>query len=88
MFQHDTLHQPVLGHVGEARSDRVLHRGDTPLHPLDDDPPRVGRADTEQRQRQLGPSRADQPGDAQNLAFVEVKGNASEVVAFGEVTHL
>ena len=37
--------------------------------------------DAEQRQREFGPPRAEQPGYPQNLAFIEIERNVGEVVS-------
>ena len=58
----------VLGNVGDPQRDGVRRRVDRHRPAAEPDLARVGRRQAEEDPRQLGPARADQPGQAEDLA--------------------
>ena len=63
----------VLGHVGDPHRDGLRRRVDRHRPPAQPDLARVGRRQAEEDPRQLGPARADQPGQAQDLAGADAQ---------------
>ena len=65
----------VLGHVGDPQRDGVAPASrSTTGWPREPDLARIGRRQAEEDPRQLGPARADQPGQAQDLAGTDAAG--------------
>ena len=58
----------VLGHVGDAQRDGPRGGADPRRTPPQEDLAGVGRRQAEEHPRQLGPPRADEPGQAEDLA--------------------
>src|SRR5262249_8653529 len=70
---HQTLAFPVLGDQGEPRRPRVGRAAQSNWPAANEDLARSGRIDPAQGPGQFGPSRADQSGEAQDLAGAELE---------------
>ena len=77
----------VLGHVGDAEVHAIARRADCDGLAVEKDGPRRRRFDAEKGKSDIGAARADEPGEAEDLATVEIEGDALENAMTTEIGH-
>ena len=86
--ENDTVAAAIFGDVGDSQGGRARRRIDRHGPAAEPDLTRVGGRQAEQDARQLGPARADQPGQPEDLAgpnaqadVAHTRGTAAQVLA-------
>ncbi len=85
---HQPLQSAILRHIGDPQAPRRRRAADGDRLAVDQDLARGRRRDAEDGEGKLGPSRADQPGDAENLARPQREAHVADRIAAGEAAQL
>ena len=82
------LQPAILRHIGDAQAPRRRGAADRDRLALDQDLARCRRGDAEDGEGELGPARADQPGDAEDLAGAQGQIDIADRLAAAEAAQL
>ena len=77
----------VLGHIGDAEVHAIARRADCDRLAVEKDGSRRRRFDAEKGKSDIGAARADESGEAEDLAAVEIEGDAFENAMTTEIGH-
>ena len=88
LTQHQPLLQPVLGHIGETPSHRIVRREIHNLTALQKKTSRIRWIQAEYRLGHLRPPSTDQPGNTEYLPPVQGKADIPEIPLLREITNL